>query len=369
MKIAHYSYDNVNNPRCGGGGAYHELMIHTLLAGNHSISCFNGYYKGAKPYSERGIRISFLGFGANYLLSRISFSICATIHSLFVNVDLIVIGYSVFSPVLTFLLRRKKTILEFYHLTGIEPFRKYSVFGILPWLAERSALLFGKRYITLTDSMAEYIKEKYPPKIAGAVYTGYDTTINSTESYDEKYILFFGRIDIHMKGIDILIDAFEKIAASFPEHVLKIAGRGSDKDISLLENRIKNSSMQDRMIYEKNVSLEEKHSLFHHATFVCMPSRFEGWCISAIEAAASSKATIGTQIMGLKDSIRHNETGILVPPEDSDALADTMKLLLSDASLRKRLGKNGYEWAQNFTWEKVSSMQEKFYNEAIKRIS
>ena len=367
MKIAHYSYDNVNNPRCGGGGAYHELRIHKLLAKNHDISFFNGYYKGAKPYSENGIRISFLGFGANYLLSRISFSLFATLHSLFVNADLIVIGYSVFSPVLAFLFRKKKTILEFYHMTGKEPFRKYSVFGVLPWLAERCALLLGKRYITLTDSMAEYIKAKYPRKTARAVYTGYDTAINSIENYDEKYILCFGRIDIHMKGIDILIDAFEKIAPSFPEHSLKIAGRGSDKDISWLENRIKNFPYRDKIVYKKNVSQEEKHTLFHHATFVCMPSRFEGWNISAVEAAASSKATIGTQIMGLRDSIRHNETGILVTPEDSDALADAVKLLLSDSSLRMQLGKKGYQWAQNFTWEKVSALQEEIYNDIIQK--
>ena len=369
MNIAHYSYDNVNNPRCGGGGAYHELMIHKLLARNHTITFYNGYYKGAKSFSESGIRFSFLGFGASYLLSRISFSFYATIHSFFVKADIIVIGYSVFSPVLAFLFRRKRTILEFYHMTGKEPFRKYSIFGVLPWIAERCALVFGKQYLTLTDSMAEYIKTSYPKKITRAVYTGYDITINSAKEYDDNYILCFGRIDIHMKGIDILIDAFEKIASSFTQHSLKIAGRGSDKDISWLEKRIKNSVFQDRIIHKKNVSEEEKHSLFHHATFVCMPSRFEGWNISAVEAAASSKATIGTQIMGLRDSIRHNETGILVPPEDSNALADTMKLLLSDASLRERLGKKGFQWAQNFTWEKVASVQEEFYYRVLQRIS
>ena len=134
-----------------------------------------------------------------------------------------------------------------------------------------------------------------------------------------------------------------------------------------MEKRIKNSTHHKRIEYKKNVSQEEKHSLFHHATFVCMPSRFEGWNISAVEAAASSKATIGTQIMGLRDSIRHNETGILVTPEDSDALADAMKLLLSDSSLRMQLGKMGYQWAQNFTWEKVSALQEEIYNDILQR--
>ncbi len=361
MKIAHYSYDHVNNPRCGGGGAFRELMIHRNLASRHTISCFCGAFKGSRFYTEDGIHFSFLGSGANYLLSRITFSFFATIHSLFVKSDVIIIGYSVFSPVLTFLFRRKKTIVEFYHLTGNQPFRKYSVFGIFPWLAERFALQYGRHYITLTDSMAEFINTRYANKNACAAYTGYDTAIDSKDQSDDNYILYFGRIDIRMKGIDILINAYEEIASKFPKHLLKIAGRGSERDIKWLENRITRSTVKERIIFHKNVPLSEKYTLFHQATFVCMPSRFEGWCISAIEAGASSKATLGTQIMGLQDSIKHNETGILVPVEDRSALAEKMTLLLRDKSLRANLGKNGHQWSKNFTWDKVSHIEEQFY--------
>ncbi len=361
MKIVHYAYDHVKNPRCGGGGAFRELTIHKLLAANHEIHYFSGYFKGAKPYSEPGIRFSFLGFGSNYLISRITFALFATLHSLFVKADVIVIGYSVFSPVVAFLFRRDKTIIEFYHLTGKEPFRKYLVFGIFPWFAEHLALQFGKHFITLTDSMAAFILKNYSHKNVCAAYTGYDTTINSENTHDSNYILYFGRIDVHMKGIDLILDAFEKIAPSFPDYTLKIAGRGSRRDTAWLEKRMQHSPAKGNITYLINVSEIEKHELFHNASFVCMPSRFEGWCISAVEAAASSKATLGTQIMGLKDSIRDGETGILVPSENSDALAEKMVLLLQDESERKRLGNNGYKWAQRFTWERIAGLQEDFY--------
>ncbi len=361
MKIAHYAYDNVNNPRCGGGGAFRELTIHRHLAARHEILYYSGFFKGARPYSEPGIRYAFLGFGSQYLLSRITFALCATIHSLFVKADVIVIGYSVFSPVLTFLFRRRKTIIEFYHLTGNVPFKKYLIFGLLPWFAERLALLCGCYFITLTDSMAEYIRQKYRNKMVCAAYTGYDTAINNTGKKDGKYILCFGRIDIHMKGIDILLDAFEKIAPSFPAYSLRLAGRGAQRDIAWLEKRIQQSPVKGRIYRDYNVDQTEKYRLFHGATFLCMPSRFEGWCISAVEAAASSKATLGTQIMGLKDSICDGETGILVPAENSNLLAEKMALLLQDQSLRIRLGKNGYQWARNFTWERIARLQEEFY--------
>jgi glycosyltransferase involved in cell wall biosynthesis len=94
-----------------------------------------------------------------------------------------------------------------------------------------------------------------------------------------------------------------------------------------------------------------------------MPSRYEGWNIAAIEAAASSKATLGTRIHGLTDAIKENETGLLVRPESIDELSEKMQLLLSDGTLRERLGKNGYVWAQQFTLERVAKIQEDFYLE------
>ncbi|MGD9201467.1 MAG: glycosyltransferase family 4 protein [Chitinispirillia bacterium] len=361
MKIAHYSYDNVNNPRCGGGGAFRELMIHRILTARHEIVCYSGNYKGKRPRSDSNMSMHYLGFNINYLISRISFSILATIHSLFIKTDLIVIGYSVFSPVLTFLFRRNKCIIEFYHLVGKEPFRKYFLFGIFPWLAEQAVLKFGNNFITLTDGLSEYIEENYKKKMVCTAYTGFDESLLSDSKHDDTYILYFGRIDIHMKGIDILIDSFEKISALFPEYELRIAGRGSEKDIKWLSKRVEESKASANIKFYYNVGKEQKYHLFTHATFVCMPSRFEGWCISAVEAAACSKATIGTFIMGLKDSIKHEKTGILVRPEDSDALAEKMKLLLRNPDLRNELGKEGKKWAENFTWEKVSHLQEKFY--------
>lgn len=361
MKIIHYSYDHIKNPRCGGGGAYRELKIHERLSSKHEILYYCGTFKGAKNYTENGISFNFLGIGGNYLLSRIIFSIFATGHSLFIKADIIVITYSVFSPVLTFLFKPKKTILEFYHLTENEPFKKYSVFGIFPWISEIIAVIFAKNYLTLTDSMATYLKNKSSKKQVCASYTGYDTAIDTKKEKDDNYILYFGRIDKHMKGIDILLDAFDIIAKDHMEYKLIIAGRGSKKDLDWLNRRIGESPQYKKIAFHHNVTTEQKFELFHNSTFVCMPSRFEGWCISAIEAAASSKATIGTKIMGLGDSIKDGETGILVAVEDSTALADAMKKLIINKKLRKTLGKNGYEWAHNFTWERVSRLQEDFY--------
>lgn len=361
MKIAFYSYDHVKNPWCGGGGAYRDLTIHRLLAARHDIAFFCGCFKGIKNGTEDGIRFAFLGNPANYLFSRISFAILATMHSLLVKADLIVIGYSVFSPVISFLFRNRTTIIEMFHLTGPGPWRKYSLFGIAPMIAERLALVGGRHFICINHALADHLRTRYRKPSVETVYTGFDQDLLNGAGTDGGYLLYFGRIDIYMKGIDLLIDAFEKIAGTHDRYRLVIAGRGSRHDVLWTRERIHRSDFRDRMALRENAPDAEKSTLLHNATIVCMPSRFEGWCISAIEAAACSKATIGTRISGLQESIRDNETGLLVAPENSEELAAAMTRLLSDTGLRTQLGSNGPAWAENFTWEKIARAQEAFY--------
>ncbi len=362
MKIDVYCYDDINNPQCGGGGAYRELQVHLAMARRkHQVRFFTGNFVGAKPSDSPNFIHRHLGFNKSYLISRISFSLIATFRSLFSSADIIAVPFSIYSPVFAFLFKPKKTVVLFFHVTGREVFRKYGVMGLLPLLAEKIALGCGRNYITLTDSMAGELKKRRPSVKVTAGYVSFDPSLLSQTRADDEFILCFGRMDIHMKGIDILIPAFEKIAGAFPLHRLVIAGRAKVSDTEWLRKRVRESSCQGRIQLIINASEEEKKKLFGAATFVCMPSRYEGWNIAAIEAAAHSKATLGTRIHGLTDAIRENETGLLVQPENADELAEKMVLLLKDRALREKLGKNGYEWAQRFTIERIAKIQEEFY--------
>jgi glycosyltransferase involved in cell wall biosynthesis len=366
MVIDVYCYDDVNNPRCGGGGALRELTVHRMIAQRHQVRFFTGNFKGARNTDEHNFTCRHLGSNASYLISRITFAITATISSLFSKADIIAVPYSIYAPVLTFLFWPKKTVVLFFHITGNEVFKKYGPFGTLPWIAEKIVLSRGKNFITLTDSMSRHLSSQRKNILARAGYVGFDTGLLSDAPLDKNFILCFGRIDVRMKGLDILIPAFDKIADRFPGLSLVIAGRGQENNIEWTRKRIKESPYRERIQCLANIPDAKRKELFHTATFVCMPSRFEGWNIAAIEAAASSKATLGTRIHGLTDAIKDGETGILVPSEDINALAEKMALLLSDPVLRNKLGKNGYAWAQNFTWEKVAKIQEDFYFEVVK---
>jgi glycosyltransferase involved in cell wall biosynthesis len=80
----------------------------------------------------------------------------------------------------------------------------------------------------------------------------------------------------------------------------------------------------------------------------CLPSYREGFGNVVIEAAAMGVPTVGTRIVGLVDSVVDGETGMLVPPRDVDALTGALSRMLSDESLRVRMGKAAQERAR--TW-------------------
>lgn len=91
------------------------------------------------------------------------------------------------------------------------------------------------------------------------------------------------------------------------------------------------------------------------ATLVCLPSHGgEGVPKALIEAAASERAIVTTDVPGCRDIVRHGTNGLLVPPRNPAALSDAIAQLLKDAPLRAQMGRRGREIAVNeFSEEKV----------------
>ena len=85
----------------------------------------------------------------------------------------------------------------------------------------------------------------------------------------------------------------------------------------------------------------------------------------AVEAAAAGKAVLGTDIDGLRDAVRHGETGVLVPPEDVGALAGGMRALIADDSKRQAMGAAGRAWAGRFSWDRLAEDLEGVYGRAV----
>ena len=91
-----------------------------------------------------------------------------------------------------------------------------------------------------------------------------------------------------------------------------------------------------------------------------MPARevngsVEGFGLVFLEANACAKPVIGATTGGIPDAIRDGETGLLVPPDAPDALCDAVTRLLTQPSLRRRLGETGRAWVEGeLTWDRAA---------------
>lgn len=102
------------------------------------------------------------------------------------------------------------------------------------------------------------------------------------------------------------------------------------------------------------VSEEEKIRCMQRAWIIVSTSMVEGWGITITEAAACRTPAVAYNVPGLRDSVKHMKTGILVESGDIEQLAKAIAWLLTDDSLRNKLSENAYRYAQSFSWENTA---------------
>src|SRR5882672_534536 len=99
----------------------------------------------------------------------------------------------------------------------------------------------------------------------------------------EKYLLFLGRTEVDQKGLDLLIDAFQKFHTKYTGYKLIIAGTGNEKEVSKLKELIYNSGLIGAIIIKGKVSGRTKEILMRKASAVIISSRFETYSLVALE--------------------------------------------------------------------------------------
>jgi GalNAc-alpha-(1->4)-GalNAc-alpha-(1->3)-diNAcBac-PP-undecaprenol alpha-1,4-N-acetyl-D-galactosaminyltransferase len=167
-----------------------------------------------------------------------------------------------------------------------------------------------------------------------------------------RTIVAMGRL-VRQKGFDLLIEAFARCAGQHPEWSLVILGEGEER--SNLESLISAMGLQDRVRLAGKVP-QPSHILGQADLFV-LSSRFEGFPNALMEAMACKLAVISTDCPnGPRDIVRDGVDGLLIPPDDVNALAKGMDRLMANPMERQRLGAGATEVVKRFSIEKIMSM-------------
>ncbi|CEO88034.1 glycosyltransferase [Syntrophaceticus schinkii] len=177
----------------------------------------------------------------------------------------------------------------------------------------------------------------------------------------EKIVLFLGRIH-EIKGIDLLIDAFSLIMKEFTDVKLVIAGP-DDGYLSIIKNQIDTLRIHDKVLFTGPLYAQDKITAYVDADIYVLPSRYEVFGNTILEAYACGTPVIVTDRCGISDFVKN--VGFVVQ-FDKNELRDAILAILKDRDLRVRLGLEGKELVKKqFDLNQIIACFEEVYkNEA-----
>lgn len=154
------------------------------------------------------------------------------------------------------------------------------------------------------------------------------------------------------KGQLFLIEALPHILRERPEAHLVLVGDGAERES--LERLVDERGLRDRVRFTGTLPREEALRELSQASVAALPSLGEGLGIAAIEAQAVGVPIVASNVGGIPDVVTDEETGLLVPPRNSAALASAILRLMRQPELPARLAAAAREQLPRFDWDKIA---------------
>lgn len=172
---------------------------------------------------------------------------------------------------------------------------------------------------------------------------------------------------IPRKGTDILIRAFAAIADDFPQATLHIAGETNSIPAFVRQCReiAAAAGVADRVHFLGNLEKKELLTEYSQAAVVTLPARQETAPVSIEEALAAGCPVISTEVGGVPYMIQHEKTGLLLPPEDANALANALRQALSHPDRLKIWGAQARQTADQYRLDVVIDKTVALYQQII----
>ena len=179
---------------------------------------------------------------------------------------------------------------------------------------------------------------------------------------EEKILLYLGRLH-KIKGVDILIKAFTNVIQSIDDVKLVVVGP-DDGSLDELQTLVKNLGVGKKVLFTGPLYGLEKLEAYVDADVYVLPSRYEAFGMTVLEAYACGKPVIASNVGGLKDLVINGETGLLVEPGNEIMLTESLLSILKDVPRAEQMGVKGKKFVENnFTIKKVVDKLEQIYFE------
>jgi glycosyltransferase involved in cell wall biosynthesis len=277
--------------------------------------------------------------------------------------------YPLFSDVAIFeAWKNRAPVVLNYHFDPVSPLSYLSPFSTIygklaPFVMKKATAIVatGKSYIKSSPILSSASKDIQV--IPNAVEDNFFDTPSQSQLFSlrnklniadtEKIILFVGQLK-RFKGIDVLLKAF-KIINSKVRCKLLIVGKGPDE--SFLRNLASQLGLSKNVIFAGYVDDAELPLHYHICDVYVLPSvqRIENFGITLLEAMASGKPVISSDLPGPNEIVENQVNGFLFQPGDFRFLASLLIELLGNEEKASTMGAAGRLKAADYSWKKVSS--------------
>ncbi len=194
------------------------------------------------------------------------------------------------------------------------------------WIMNRAKMI-----LPVSENLREHIKahgiknrfEVIPNPVDCAMFHPAEKKAN--DGSEKKRILVVAGLD-PIKGIHHLLDAFALIAPKRDDLILEIVGDGSER--GKLEDQVRSLQLEKRVEFGGRLPKEEVAERMRQSDFLVLPSLWENCPCVLIEAMASGLPVIATDVGGVREIVNEN-SGVVIPPADVTALANTIEDMLN----------------------------------------
>ncbi len=358
MKILVLNWQDLANPQSGGAEIHLHETFGRLARRGHTVHALVSGWPGAPARARAdGMEIHRTG-------RRNTFSLAAPAyyrkHLASEHWDVVVEDLNKV-PLFTPFWVRRPLVLLVHHLFGATAFREASVpFAAATWLLERPIprVYRGLGTQAVSESTADdLVSRGLRRSDITVIHNGVDLAFFSPDPSlpraPEPTFLYVGRLKKY-KRIDLGVEAVHLLKERGHPARLRIAGRGDDEpNLRALVERL---GVGDRVSFEGFVSEERKRELLRTSWANVLPSPKEGWGITNVEAGACGTPAVAADSPGLRESVVHGETGLLVPYGDARALADALASLTAERVAL--LGVGARRFAEGLSWDRAAERTE-----------
>ena len=351
-RVLFLNWRDRSNPAAGGAESYTEQIAQRFVRAGASLTLLTSRYQGAAPHSwsdgylviREGGRFG-VYFAAARHLKRYSDHYDAIVD--FQN------GIPFFAPL--WLPDKMPVICVVHHVhqDQFDMYFRWPLNHIGRFLEGKvSRRVYGNRpLIAVSPSTRAEMRRKLD--FCGPVHivpNGIDPLPASTMPRSlSPAIALVTRLVPH-KQLHHLVEAVPELLRRWPDLHIDIAGTGTARDDLLAQ--VRQLGVENAVALPGRVSEQAKSDLLSRAWLTVAPSLAEGWGLTIIEANALGTPAVAYDVPGLRDSVRHTETGWLVQPGQSLGVTISGALdELSDPRRRQLVANQAREWASRFSWD------------------